>query len=60
MGKIVVALTIAGTGVLATASAAGAMPSERACNQGTMRAHATVPYNPKSAAHANIPHCMMP
>ena len=59
MRKIIVALTIAGAGVVATASAAGAAPSERACNQGTRRAHATVPHNPNSAAHAHIPHCMM-
>ena len=59
MRKALLSILLAGGGVLALASPAGAAPSPRACNAGTMRAHMTAPYNKHSAAHANIPRCSM-
>ena len=41
--------------LVAGVSPAAAAPSERACNQGTERAHQTVPEGKK--AHARIPEC---
>ena len=41
--------------LVAAVSPAAAAPSERACNQGTERAHQTVPEGKK--AHARIPEC---
>lgn len=55
MRKAILALAIVGAGALATPTAAGAA-SPSACNQGTERAHHTVPHGKK--AHQHIPHCM--
>ena len=41
--------------VLAAVSPAAAAPSPNASNQGTERAHQTVPHG--NPAHAHIPHC---
>ena len=41
--------------LLAGASPAAAAPAEQACNQGTERAHHTVPEG--TSAHAHIPEC---
>lgn len=56
MRKALFSILLAGGGLVALASTAGAA-STSACNQGTMRAHSTVPHNPSSAAHASIPSC---
>ena len=56
MRKAFFSILLAGGGLLALTSPAGAA-SMNACNQGTMRAHQTVPHNPNSAAHASIPSC---
>jgi len=40
----------------ALASSAGAVPPQAACNQGTERAHATVPEE-NTVAHEHIPSC---
>ena len=56
MRKALISILLAGGGLLALASPAGAA-SMSACNQGTARAHDTVPHNPNSAAHASIPSC---
>ena len=61
MRKIFLSLLFVG-GVAGLAAPAGAEPSDRACNQGTMNAHHRVPHhNPAlgmNPAHAHIPHCM--
>jgi hypothetical protein len=41
--------------VFAAVTPAVAAPSENACNQGTMHAHATVPHG--NPAHGHIPEC---
>jgi hypothetical protein len=48
-------LTASALFVTAVASPAAAAPSTSACNQGTERAHATVPEG--NPAHPHIPHC---
>ena len=52
----ILASALMGAAVLTIAAPAAAQPSERACNQGTARAHATVPHTAHQA-HANIPSC---
>lgn len=54
MRKLFLSVLFVGGLVAGVASPASAA-SESACNDGTMRAHATVPHS--APAHAHIPHC---